>query len=58
MGILPQTISSDIYCRNRIDGPVRSLALVSKFLAIGVMSLYRRWWSALPPAPRRAASFP
>ncbi|MEF3088661.1 amidohydrolase/deacetylase family metallohydrolase [Raoultella scottii] len=37
MGILPQTISSDIYCRNRIDGPVRSLALVmSKFLAIGM----------------------
>lgn len=31
------TISSDIYCRNRIDGPVRSLALVmSKFLAIGM----------------------
>lgn len=37
MGILPHTISSDIYCRNRIDGPVRSLALVmSKFLAIGL----------------------
>ena len=37
MGILPHTISSDIYCRNRIDGPVRSLALVmSKFLAIGM----------------------
>ncbi|WP_241722417.1 amidohydrolase/deacetylase family metallohydrolase [Raoultella sp. HC6] len=37
LGILPQTISSDIYCRNRIDGPVRSLALVmSKFLAIGM----------------------
>ena len=37
MGILPKTISSDIYCRNRIDGPVRSLALVmSKFLAIGM----------------------
>lgn len=37
MGILPDTISSDIYCRNRIDGPVRSLALVmSKFLAIGM----------------------
>ncbi|WP_148659873.1 amidohydrolase family protein, partial [Klebsiella pneumoniae] len=36
-GILPHTISSDIYCRNRIDGPVRSLALVmSKFLAIGM----------------------
>ena len=28
MGILPHSISSDIYCRNRIDGPVRSLALV------------------------------
>ncbi|KFC07196.1 metallo-dependent hydrolase [Trabulsiella guamensis ATCC 49490] len=37
MGILPHTISSDIYCRNRIDGPVRSLASVmSKFLAIGL----------------------
>ena len=37
MGILPHSISSDIYCRNRIDGPVRSLALVmSKFLAIGM----------------------
>jgi dihydroorotase len=37
MGILPHTISSDIYCRNRIDGPVGSLALVmSKFLAIGM----------------------
>ena len=37
MGILPQTISSDIYCRNRIDGPVWSLAKVmSKFLAIGM----------------------
>ena len=37
LGILPHTISSDIYCRNRIDGPVRSLALVmSKFLAIGM----------------------
>ena len=37
MGILPHTISSDIYCRNRIAGPVRSLALVmSKFLAIGM----------------------
>lgn len=36
-GILPHSISSDIYCRNRIDGPVRSLALVmSKFLAIGM----------------------
>lgn len=37
LGILPHSISSDIYCRNRIDGPVRSLALVmSKFLAIGM----------------------
>ncbi|WLI75136.1 amidohydrolase/deacetylase family metallohydrolase [Kosakonia sp. H02] len=37
LGILPQTISSDIYCRNRIDGPVRSLAnVMSKFLAIGL----------------------
>jgi dihydroorotase len=36
-GILPQTISSDIYCRNRINGPVWSLAKVmSKFLAIGM----------------------
>ncbi|MCS2149363.1 amidohydrolase/deacetylase family metallohydrolase [Scandinavium manionii] len=37
MGILPHTISSDIYCRNRIDGPVHSLARVmAKFLAIGM----------------------
>lgn len=37
MGILPHTISSDIYCKNRIDGPVKSLAAVmSKFLAIGM----------------------
>jgi dihydroorotase len=37
MGILPHTISSDIYCRNRINGPVGSLAKVmSKFLAIGM----------------------
>ena len=37
LGILPHTISSDIYCRNRIDGPVRSLAnVMSKFLAIGL----------------------
>ncbi|WP_437886785.1 amidohydrolase/deacetylase family metallohydrolase [Phytobacter sp. V91] len=36
-GILPHTISSDIYCRNRIHGPVYSLAKVmSKFLAIGM----------------------
>ncbi|MDU2937583.1 MAG: amidohydrolase/deacetylase family metallohydrolase [Enterobacteriaceae bacterium] len=37
MGILPHTISSDIYCRNRINGPVHSLAnVMSKFLAIGM----------------------
>ncbi|EOL8984038.1 amidohydrolase/deacetylase family metallohydrolase [Cronobacter turicensis] len=37
LGILPHTISSDIYCRNRINGPVRSLAhVMSKFLAIGL----------------------
>ncbi len=37
MGLLPHTISSDIYCRNRIDGPVKSLALVmAKFLALGM----------------------
>lgn len=36
-GILPHTISSDIYCRNRISGPVHSLARVmAKFLAIGM----------------------
>ncbi|VYU46738.1 amidohydrolase/deacetylase family metallohydrolase [Metakosakonia massiliensis] len=37
LGILPHTISSDIYCRNRINGPVYSLAKVmSKFLALGM----------------------
>ncbi|MEA1063388.1 amidohydrolase/deacetylase family metallohydrolase [Erwinia sp. HR93] len=37
MGILPQTISSDIYCKNRINGPVHSLAAVmSKFLVVGM----------------------
>ncbi len=37
LGILPHTISSDIYCKNRISGPVHSLASVmSKFLAIGM----------------------
>lgn len=37
LGILPHTISSDIYCRNRLDGPVHSLAAVmSKFLALGM----------------------
>ncbi|MGL5483599.1 MAG: amidohydrolase family protein, partial [Aeromonas veronii] len=36
-GILPRTISSDIYCKNRIKGPVYSLAhVMSKFLAIGM----------------------
>ncbi|MBL0644466.1 amidohydrolase/deacetylase family metallohydrolase [Aeromonas veronii] len=36
-GILPRTISSDIYCKNRIKGPVYSLAhAMSKFLAIGM----------------------
>ncbi|EKP4475007.1 amidohydrolase/deacetylase family metallohydrolase [Cronobacter dublinensis] len=36
-GIVPHTISSDIYCRNRINGPVKSLAhVMSKFLAIGL----------------------
>lgn len=37
LGILPHTISSDIYCRNRVSGPVHSLAnVMSKFLAIGM----------------------
>ncbi|WP_148052212.1 amidohydrolase/deacetylase family metallohydrolase [Atlantibacter hermannii] len=37
LGVLPHTISSDIYCRNRIKGPVYSLAnVMSKFLAIGM----------------------
>ncbi|MDN0086388.1 amidohydrolase/deacetylase family metallohydrolase [Yersinia nurmii] len=36
-GIYPHTISSDIYCRNRITGPVHSLATVmSKFFTIGL----------------------
>ncbi|MEZ9624323.1 amidohydrolase/deacetylase family metallohydrolase [Aliivibrio fischeri] len=36
-GIYPDTISSDIYCKNRIAGPVRSLAhIMSKFLTIGL----------------------
>ena len=36
-GILPHTISSDIYCKNRIKGPVYSLAhVMSKFLVIGM----------------------
>lgn len=38
-GVYPNTISSDIYCRNRIDGPVHSLAAVmSKFLTLGMTS--------------------
>ncbi|MFZ1874320.1 MAG: amidohydrolase/deacetylase family metallohydrolase [Chania sp.] len=37
LGILPYTISSDIYCRNRISGPVYSLAAVmSKFFTVGL----------------------
>ncbi|WP_410013348.1 amidohydrolase/deacetylase family metallohydrolase [Sodalis sp. C49] len=36
-GIYPYTISSDIYCRNRIDGPVHSLAAVmAKFFTLGM----------------------
>ena len=36
-GILPDTISSDIYCRNRLHGPVHSLAhVMSKFLNLGM----------------------
>ena len=36
-GIYPDTISSDIYCKNRISGPVRSLShIMSKFLSIGM----------------------
>ncbi len=36
-GIIPYTISSDIYCRNRINGPVHSLAVVmSKFFSVGL----------------------
>ncbi|MFV8799551.1 amidohydrolase/deacetylase family metallohydrolase [Yersinia sp. LJYL362] len=36
-GIYPHTISSDIYCRNRLNGPVHSLATVmSKFFTIGL----------------------
>ncbi len=36
-GILPDTISSDIYCRNRIKGPVHSLAhVMSKFFSVGM----------------------
>ncbi|NDL63526.1 amidohydrolase/deacetylase family metallohydrolase [Acerihabitans arboris] len=36
-GIYPYTISSDIYCRNRIDGPVHGLAAVmAKFFTLGM----------------------
>ncbi|WP_199153897.1 amidohydrolase/deacetylase family metallohydrolase [Chromobacterium sp. ASV23] len=36
-GIYPRTISSDIYCRNRVSGPVFGLAhVMSKFLALGM----------------------
>lgn len=36
-GILPQTISSDIYCRNRLNGPVHSLAhVMAKFFSVGM----------------------
>lgn len=36
-GILPYTISSDIYCRNRLNGPVFSLAhVMSKFFNTGM----------------------
>ncbi|ADU70804.1 amidohydrolase/deacetylase family metallohydrolase [Pantoea sp. At-9b] len=36
-GILPDTISSDIYCRNRLNGPVHSLAhVMSKFFSMGM----------------------
>ncbi|UTH74710.1 amidohydrolase/deacetylase family metallohydrolase [Chromobacterium sp. IIBBL 290-4] len=36
-GIYPHTISSDIYCRNRVSGPVYGLGhVMSKFLALGM----------------------
>ncbi|MHC3771175.1 amidohydrolase/deacetylase family metallohydrolase [Pantoea agglomerans] len=36
-GILPDTISSDIYCRNRLAGPVNNLAhVMSKFFSVGM----------------------
>ncbi|WP_075182714.1 amidohydrolase/deacetylase family metallohydrolase [Pantoea sp. 1.19] len=36
-GILPHTISSDIYCRNRLHGPVYTLAhVMSTFLSLGM----------------------
>lgn len=37
LGVFPHTISSDIYCRNRLAGPVHSLATVmSKFFTVGL----------------------
>ena len=37
LGLYPDTISSDIYCRNRVAGPVFGLAAVmSKFLSLGM----------------------
>ncbi|WP_431224852.1 amidohydrolase/deacetylase family metallohydrolase [Serratia sp. L9] len=37
LGVFPHTISSDIYCRNRMTGPVHSLATVmSKFFTVGL----------------------
>ncbi|MCX2191639.1 amidohydrolase/deacetylase family metallohydrolase [Pantoea agglomerans] len=36
-GILPDTISSDIYCRNRLAGPVHNLShVMSKFFSVGM----------------------
>lgn len=36
-GILPHSISSDIYCRNRLNGPVYTLAhVMSKFFHVGM----------------------
>jgi len=36
-GILPDTISSDIYCRNSLAGPVHNLAhVMSKFFSVGM----------------------
>lgn len=36
-GILPHSISSDIYCRNRLNGPVHSLgAVMSTFFSLGL----------------------
>ena len=37
LGVRPHTISSDIYCRNRVKGPVYGLApVMSKFLLLGM----------------------